>query len=70
MGDNPFEVDDDDNPFADKGGDDYNPFDDSMFDKKVQALPSHFTLPSASHCCVSFTFPFHFFLANLTSHMG
>lgn len=41
MGDNPFEVDDDDNPFADKGGDDYNPFDDSMFDKKVHTSPFH-----------------------------
>lgn len=49
MGDNPFEVDDDDNPFADKGGDDYNPFDDSMFDKKVHTSPFHPTrlLPTA-----------------------
>jgi hypothetical protein len=49
MGDNPFEADDDDNPFADKGAaDDYNPFDDSMFDKKVQRLPlfSSFARPS------------------------
>lgn len=31
------DFEDDDNPFADKGdtADDFNPFDDSMFDKKV-----------------------------------
>ena len=51
MGDNPFEADDDDNPFADKGAaDDYNPFDDSMFDKKVQRLPLFSSFPRPSLC--------------------
>jgi hypothetical protein len=35
------DFEEEDNPFADAGdADDYNPFDDSMFDKKVATITS------------------------------